>query len=78
MAPKMLKIKASKLNAAYFAWRSRGSASLQLFRVKSCLRLVQGTLLTIIVILMAGDVSCNPGPMDISTTERNFSAGITT
>ena len=25
---------------------------------------------------MAGDVSCDPGPMDISTAERNYSAVI--
>ena len=72
----MHKIKVSKLNAAYFFWGSRGSASLQLFRVKSGRRLVQGTLLTIILILMAGDVSRNPGPMDISTAKMNYAAKI--
>ena len=75
MALEMHKIKVSKLNRAYFAWGSRASASLRLFRVKAGLRLVQGTMLTIILILMAGDVSCNPGPVDISIAERNFSAG---
>ena len=68
----MHKIKASKLNAAYFFWGSRGSASLRLFRVKSGLRLVQSSLLTIILIRMAGDVSRNPGPMDISAAEMNY------
>ena len=53
-----------------------GSVSLRLFRVKFGLCLVQGTLLTIILILMAGDVSRNPGPTNISTAERNFSAEI--
>lgn len=48
---------------------------MQLFRVKSGLRLVQGTLLTTILILMAGDVSRNPGPMDISTM-LNYAAEI--
>ena len=51
-------------------------AGLRLFRVKSGLRLVQRTPLTIILILMTGDVSRNPGPMDISTAERNYSAEI--
>ena len=49
---------------------------LRLFRVKSGLRLVQRTLLTIILILIVGDVSRNPGPMDNSTAESNYSAGI--
>ena len=75
MALKTQKIKVLKLNAAHFAWGSSCSASLGLLRVKPGLRLVQGTLLTIILILMAGDVSCNPGPVNISTAGRNFSAG---
>ena len=72
----MHKIKLSKLNVAYFFWGSRGSASLQLFRVKSGLRLVQATQSTIVLILIAGDVSRNPGPMDIFTAEMNYAAEI--
>lgn len=74
----MHKIKASKLNAAYILFGDHVvvQTGLRLFRVKSGLRLVQRTLLTIILILIVGDVSRNPGPMDISTAESNYSAEI--
>ena len=64
--------KISKLNLAHFAWGSSGGASLGVLRVKPGLRLVQGALLTIIVILMTGDVSCNPEPINICTAKGTF------